>query len=494
MSIKRKFITLNILNIIIVIGALLLSATVFWEGTGIQYEEVFEGVVKDDKQTYSMQGYLHAYFEEIGHQIEEKEEEIHINSKMEKLQKKIDATGYHFAAYLHDKPYFNNMSEAEQKIWTDVAQTWGKDNLSNCVLSLSDGTVMILERPYSKDWDIYCVAVRLPDATVLSRDNGLMITIIKYFLIVCILLALALAITSLIYLYQLRKLVFIPIEALQKEAANIGQGDFDKEIKPIRNDEIGILSQEFNDMRIMLKNASEERKTNAEYRAEMLAGISHDLRSPLTSIVGYTEGMLEGIADTKEKREKYCKAILIRAHDMERLSDSLGTYMSLETGRMQYHFEKASLNRFIWRYVNQNEETDFEEWKIQFRVNLCEEIGLVLLDETQMRRVFNNIIQNSVKYRTKDTSVISIETYMEEANQVVTITDDGPGVNAQSISKIFQCFYRGDASRTNPGKGSGLGLSIVREIIEGHGGRIKAVNKGGLSIIIELPLMKEKRR
>ncbi len=113
----------------------------------------------------------------------------------------------------------------------------------------------------------------------------------------------------------------------------------------------------------------------------------------------------------------------------------------------------------------------------------------MLLDETEMKRVFQNFFENSVKYRNSDRSVIRLWSRRQGNLVEIGVSDDGPGVPEDELSHIFESFYRGDRSRTEPGNGSGLGLAVAKRIVESHGGSIRAENRDGLTIIISLSVL-----
>ena len=457
---------------------------VFWEGAGVQYEEVFEGVLKNSNQKYSVQGFMHAYWEEIGRNTFD-------TVKMESIKERIAETGYHFCVMDGDQIYFSNLNEVDKKAFEEYGLDPLKDRAGSFMFEAQDGTVLIIDRPYRQDWDITGIAIRLPsvDKQVNPHDGDLMYTVTEYITIAFCLVIIVIVGSNLFYVAWMKKNLFTPLEKLAKGASYIGKGNYEVEIQNEKEDEIGEVCREFNRMRIQLKEAEDNRSKFEAYKAEILAGISHDIRSPLTSIIGYTEGIQQGIADTEEKREKYCRAILTRARDMERLANTLGNYMMLKSGKMEFHRKKIQVNEFIQNYVADNQMTDFEEWKITFQLSLQDEPMKVLLDSEQMIRVFNNLVQNAVKYRVKEESVIEIRTKMQENQVCITIKDDGPGVAEEELQEIFTSFYRGDKARTQSGKGSGLGLSIVKEIVEEHQGTIEAQNENGLAIIIRLPLI-----
>ena len=224
----------------------------------------------------------------------------------------------------------------------------------------------------------------------------------------------------------------------------------------------------------------------------MISGVSHDLRTPLTSIGGYLDGLMDGIADTPEKRKRYLNAIKTRTKDLERLVDSLSEYNRLESGRVKYHMEYGDLKVFFEQYLTQYRE-EAKNHHVTIRLNAAEERYPVCFDGQEMKRVFDNLFTNTIRYREYFESSVNIVLEKERNGTWIQVTfaDNGPGVPEESLERIFDTFYRVDSARSHTGKGSGIGLAVVKEIINGHGGRVFARNQKGLAIIIQLPAVKE---
>jgi signal transduction histidine kinase len=225
-----------------------------------------------------------------------------------------------------------------------------------------------------------------------------------------------------------------------------------------------------------------------EDRKELVAGISHDLRTPLTTIKGYVKGLKDGVANTPEKRERYHDIIYNKACDMDMLVDKLFLFSKLDTGKFPFHFEKVYCNEFLTRFFNSATDEFKRKGLNLFYQNSCNDNILINIDSEEINRVLINILENSAKYKLKDCGNVNITVNRQEDNIVLSIKDDGPGVLEENLSRLFVSFYRGDAARTNPSEGSGLGLSISEHIIKAHGGTITAQNMDGLAITITLPI------
>ena len=227
-------------------------------------------------------------------------------------------------------------------------------------------------------------------------------------------------------------------------------------------------------------------------RIEMIAGVAHDLRTPLTSIKGYVEGLRDGIASTPEMQERYLSTIYSSALSMERLLDDLLTVSRLETGTIELNREIININSFLDDCA---EELTLELQKQDFDFeynNLCTEPIYVNLDASNFSRVIRNIVSNSIKYSRKDIKgkiEMSVSPY--EKSIIITIKDNGIGLDEKSLMRIFETFYRADKARTRVHEGSGIGLSVCKQIVELHGGNIWATSTEGEGLTIHISLNRE---
>ena len=283
--------------------------------------------------------------------------------------------------------------------------------------------------------------------------------------------------------------VLEPLKELSAGAREIRNGNLDHRITYAKQDEFGEVCQDFNEMRGYLKQSVKQRQEFEKRRRELITGVSHDLRTPLTSIRGYLEGLLEGIAATPEMRERYLKAIQTRTGDLERLVESLSVYNRLENETFQYQLEPADMRAFLEQYVESNGE-QFRRDHVTVRLRFREKRYPVMLDGNEWKRVMDNLFANTVRYREKETSAvtISLESRNRRLGLELTFADDGPGVPEESLGRLFDHFYRTDEARTHSGEGSGIGLAVVMEIVKGHGGTVRAENRKGLAVVLTLPM------
>ena len=290
----------------------------------------------------------------------------------------------------------------------------------------------------------------------------------------------------------LSRQILEPLSALRKASAEIRRGNLDTPIEIQAQDEFGDACRDFEAMRLELKAAREQQEKYENNRKELIAGISHDLSTPLTSMKGYASGILDGIAKTPEKQRHYVEMILQGANTMEKLVESLFLFSKLDLGRIPFNLEYVPLRDYFTDFYNEQKPLMAEKnIHLNMELNLPkDEQCLVSIDRIQFQRVIDNLISNSSKYSNRDDIDINIR--LEALNNSVRISfaDNGPGVPSEDLPKLFDSFYRTDQARSNVAKGSGLGLAITKRIIDGMKGNIwaEANPSGGLCIIIELPL------
>ena len=286
--------------------------------------------------------------------------------------------------------------------------------------------------------------------------------------------------------------ILMPLNALKKATRQLQEGNLDYSLQDnVSDDEIGQLCADFEEMRLHLKNEIEVRIQYEQELKELISNISHDIKTPLTAIKGYAEGLLDGVADTPERREKYLKTIFAKASDMTTLVDELSFYTKIDTNNIPYHFEKVLVNDYFRDCVEDNKpELELVNVTLEFNSN-AQETTQVLGDREQLHRVMNNLIGNAVKYRgDKEQGRIVVTLWEEEQVVRIDVEDNGQGIQENALPYIFERFYRADASRNSKQGGSGLGLAIAKKIIEEHGGSIRAESTPGVGTKIIYTLKK----
>jgi signal transduction histidine kinase len=301
-------------------------------------------------------------------------------------------------------------------------------------------------------------------------------------------LVVILVLTNGLLTYYMSKSIIEPIKRLSFAARKISEGDLDVSVASDKKDELGQLSNTFEEMRLKLKEAEAVQRQYEQNRQELIASISHDLKTPLTSIKGYVSGIEDGIADTPEMLDRYMAKIKKNAHDMDGLIDELFLYSKLDLEQLPFQFEPVCLDAYVEDFI---EELSFSNEGVEALVSY-DNAGsyLVEADRDKLGRVIKNITQNSLKYSDKKQKNIQV-ILTELGNEVqVEIKDNGSGISEEELPRIFESFYRADVSRNSGTGGSGLGLSIAKKIIEGHGGRIWAESEPGAGTSIYFTLKK----
>lgn len=298
----------------------------------------------------------------------------------------------------------------------------------------------------------------------------------------CIAIAFIMVFTSLMLTLWIRKGLFTPISELNVAMQQIKGGNFDYRLPTNKDkDEIGEMYRNYEDMRLRLKESADEKLEHERQNKELLSNISHDLKTPITAIKGYAEGLIEGVAVTPEKQIKYVRTIYSKANDMNNLINELTLYSSIDNNRIPYNFHKINVGDYFGDCIEEV-GVDLENKNIKLNYsNLTSPETSIIADPEQLKRVVNNIISNSVKYLNRDDGSGQIDIrILDEVDSIrVEIEDNGKGISQKDIGNIFDRFYRTDSSRNSKAGGSGIGLSIVKKIIEDHGGYIWATSHEG---------------
>ncbi|MFD0048106.1 sensor histidine kinase [Actinomycetes bacterium NPDC127524] len=303
-------------------------------------------------------------------------------------------------------------------------------------------------------------------------------------------LIIILLITNGLLTFFVSKSILVPIRALQKAAQQMEEGNLNVQIEPLSRDELGQLALGFEKMRLKLKESIEKQIDYEENRKELVANISHDLKTPITTIKGYVEGIQDGVANNPEKINRYLQTIYSKSVDLDHMIDELFLYSKLDLNRLPFHFEEIYFEKYLEEYV---EELRFEVEEINVQVELIIEKNrnyLINGDWERLKRVITNIVENSLKYINKEDKKLSFHLSATDSHLLFALEDNGPGIEEENLPLIFDRFYREDLARGTEKGGSGLGLSIAKRIIEEHRGTIWAESKKGKGTTILFTLEK----
>ncbi|MBQ7741204.1 MAG: HAMP domain-containing protein [Eubacterium sp.] len=413
--------------------------------------------------------------------------------KVDGFVKSLEKYGTKICIEQNNKPFYStadkrdtlNTANSIIKINTDNNLNYFGENGMVIVTHIEGGKdkyLVIIANPDYKVEDVSTRNVMQDYSSLVFGKTGLLFALIILIFIISIIVISI--ITS--------KTISKPIKQLAEGANEISNGNLNHEIDYESTNEIGQTVDAFNHMTKRLKQSISAQEKLEGTRIEMIAGVAHDLRTPLTSIKGYVEGLRDGIASTPEMQERYLSTIYSSALSMERLLDDLLTVSRLETGTIELNREIININSFLDDCA---EELTLELQKQDFDFeynNLCTEPIYVNLDASNFSRVIRNIVSNSIKYSRKDIKgkiEMSVSPY--EKSIIITIKDNGIGLDEKSLMRIFETFYRADKARTRVHEGSGIGLSVCKQIVELHGGNIWATSTEGEGLTIHISLNRE---
>ena len=284
--------------------------------------------------------------------------------------------------------------------------------------------------------------------------------------------------------------IAVPLVKLRKATQNIKEGNLDFVLEVEGKDEFSQLCQDFEEMRKRLKESTEEKILMDKENKELISNISHDLKTPITAVKGYVEGIMDGVADTPEKMNRYVRTIYNKTNEMDHLINELTFYSKIDTNRIPYTFSKLNVEDYFSDCAEEfGLEMETRGIELVY-ANYVEKGVQVIADGEQIRRVIHNIVSNAIKYMEKPRGIIQLRVKDVGDFIQVEIEDNGKGIAAKDLPYIFDRFYRTDVSRNSSKGGSGIGLSIVKKIMEDHGGKVWATSRLGIGTIMYFVLRK----
>lgn len=401
-------------------------------------------------------------------------------------------SGYDFrinVSTASDAKYYQNLKFNE---WEAVESVFTADKSTGTVNTylLEGVTLLVTQREVSGVmYDIYAASCPM-DSSFWGMDRGMFEMFLIVFLVIGLLAIGVILLCSQLFTKYLIRKISEPIEELGMAAKRISGGDLSVPINYQKEDEFKSVCDSFDLMQTNLKKGMEKNAAYERARTEMVSGISHDLRTPLTSVKGYIKGILDGIAATEEKRRQYLEISYKKACDMDVLLSKLFYFSKLETGNMPLFRQKTDVAAFLQCYVSEKRK----ELEVKQAVLLLDikELGNVScnLDKEQFKRVFDNLVENSIKYGGQaDGLSICFHAESADGQVVLEVSDNGKGVPEDKLVHIFEQFYRGDEARGSKCDGNGLGLYVCQYIVAAHEGKVRAYNENGLHIQVTLPEM-----
>ena len=336
-------------------------------------------------------------------------------------------------------------------------------------------------------FSVVCLVIVVPSILLIysinyetARDVDLWLTI----------LACVIDVIAIVMWFWIYKRILVPLDKMRIATKKIADGNFDYELDEKDFVEIPFLYNDFEKMRIKLKENEEEKVLSENASRELVSNISHDLKTPLTAIRGYVEGILDGVASSPQKVRDYLTTIYNKTNDMTKLIDELLYYSRVSGNEFSYNFEKTNVKEFFDDYVK-DLYLELDTIRINFSYSANVDADTMIdIDREQIKRALNNIVANAVKYMDKEDPEIHfrVKETMDAIN--IRISDNGRGIDEKDLPHIFERFYRSDASRNTKLGGSGIGLSIVKKVIENHEGSVVAMSKSGVGTDIDIVLKK----
>ena len=336
-------------------------------------------------------------------------------------------------------------------------------------------------------FSVVCLVIVVPSILLIysinyetARDVDLWLTI----------LACVIDVIAIVMWFWIYKRILVPLDKMRIATKKIADGNFDYELDEKDFVEIPFLYNDFEKMRIKLKENEEEKILSENAARELVSNISHDLKTPLTAIRGYVEGILDGVASSPQKVRDYLTTIYNKTNDMTKLIDELLYYSRVSGNEFSYNFEKTNVKEFFDDYVK-DLYLELDTIKINFSYSANVDADTMIdIDREQIKRALNNIVANAVKYMDKEDPEIHfrVKETMDAIN--IRISDNGRGIDEKDLPHVFERFYRSDASRNTKLGGSGIGLSIVKKVIENHEGSVVAMSKSGVGTDMDIVLKK----
>jgi signal transduction histidine kinase len=297
-------------------------------------------------------------------------------------------------------------------------------------------------------------------------------------------------IINLSFLWRLEKKIFQPMDQLKDAVDEIAKGNYDVKVDCEITNEFGVLIHSFNEMAEKLQQSEKIKLTYEENRKDLIANISHDLKTPIASIQGYIEAILDGVVSSPEKNSKYLKIIHHNTIYINKLIDDLFLFSQLDMEKLDFQYQEVQIRSYMDDLMEEF-QYELEERQVQFKyIDRMESNHIIHLDRKRIQQAIRNIIGNAVKYGNEECVDVCVELSMQNDFAHIQIKDNGPGIPEDRLPYIFDRFYRIDLERTKDLMSTGLGLAIAKELVESHGGKIivSSIEGQGSDFTIMLPV------
>lgn len=490
MKLKTKLIVAFVTLIILPVGLIVLAVYGFgsyqikviektYELSGTTYESLLNSV-------QMMNRLAEQSYHKLKDIAQEDPEKLEDATYLEKVNQKLERkSSYLIVRRGENISYIGADSTKTQKVIEHLPQYQGEEGASENGVYLGGESRALVKQ----------IDFQYPDkekgSIFIVTDAASMVPEVKAFLVDIVFAVIAiLFLTASVFILWIYRSVVSPIRRMQAAAANIKEGNLDFHLEAEADDELGELCHSMEDMRLKLKDTMEEKLVYDKESKELISNISHDLKTPITAIKGYVEGIMDGVADTPEKIDKYIRTIYNKANEMDALINELTLYSKIDMNRIPYNFATIPVNAYF-EDCAEDLSLELEAKGVDFSYsNFVEGDIRIIADAEQLKRVINNIVNNSLKYMDKEKAKIQLRVKDVGDFIQVELEDNGKGIANKDLPNIFERFYRADASRNSSKGGSGIGLSIVKKIIEEHGGKIWATSKEGTGTIMYFVIRK----
>ena len=421
-------------------------------------------------------------YNEIKNVVRDDPGKVHNKEYMDRISESLSKRNVFLLVVEQKKPVYQSFPFKDNLIEAIISSNYNNNVLQG--LYLMSHNVFLNTIPYVTDGGVS------GNVYMVVKMSGFSPQIKRILIDSLISIIVILILTSGFFISWIYRSTMKPIRKLRLATNNIKNQNLDFEIDVNGSYEFAELCKDFDNMRKRLKFVAEDKvRRDAEYK-ELVSNITHDLKTPITTIKGYVEGIMDGVADTEEKKNKYIRTIYSKACELDNLINELAFYSKVNADKLNYNFCKINISGYFSDCVEELiTELDNDNIKLIYNCNVPDDT-YVVIDPEQFKKVINNIISNSVKYMDVDNGIITIDISEDEKDIFINISDNGKGIDKKDIEHIFDRFYRADRARGNANGGSGIGLSIVKKIINDHGGSISAQSTPGVETVMKIVLDK----
>ena len=346
MSIRRKIVLSNLLMILVPLFLVAIMGCLWLNTAGKRYWQPIEEMYEERNGVISAQSLIYAYQEELWDtdwvQLEGSRDplagggDLSSSPEMARLQKDLTDLGYHFTVLLNDETLYSNLSQQE---WRQVENLIGPIPEQANFITVGNDNISVIKCSFYENGEECSIIAASTEVGILGSASYLQRYVIPYIWIFGGCTVLVIFLVNLCCSKWIHSLIIPPMKEIRRGMQKVKEGELDGEIRIYRRDELGEVSEEFNEMQWQLKRSREEQMKYEAYRRELISSISHDLRTPLTTIKGYIGGILDGIANTEEMRKKYLLAVQTRTADLEHLVNQLSAYNQMENHVFRYEME-----------------------------------------------------------------------------------------------------------------------------------------------------------